>query len=163
LGSRNNLKKWIQEAEFFLSQRVEPLPTHREFKPLKIRKVEPRVRDIMKRKAITGKPRDDIKKVATILLQRGINHLPIVDEKGKLVGIVTSWDLAKALAFKKRTLKEIMTQKVVTVQEDSAIDVLAQKMARHNISGVPVVDPENRVVGIVTAEDLSKKLVGKVR
>lgn len=157
------LKKWIQEAEFFLSQRVEPLSTHREFKPLKIRKVEPRVRDIMTRKAITAKPRDDIKKVATILLQRGINHLPIVDEKGKLVGIVTSWDLAKALAFKKRTLKEIMTQKVVTVQEDSAIDVLAQKMARHNISGVPVVDHENRVVGIVTAEDLSKKLVGKVR
>jgi uncharacterized protein (DUF39 family)/predicted transcriptional regulator len=157
------LKKWIQEASFFLSQRVEPLPTYREAKPLKVRKVEPRVRDVMTRKVITAKPEDDIKRVATVLLQRGINHLPIVDAKGKLVGIVTSWDLAKALAFKKRTLREIMTQKVVTVQEDEAIDVLAQKMARHNISGVPVIDVENRVVGIVTAEDLSKKLVRRVK
>lgn len=157
------LKKWIQEASFFLSQRVEPLPTYREFKPLKVRKVEPRVRDIMTRDAITAKPTDDIKRVATILLQRGINHLPIVDEKSKLVGIVTSWDLAKALAFKKKTLSGIMTQKVVTIKEDEAIDVLAQKMARHKISGVPVVDAENHVVGVVTAEDLSKKLAGKVK
>lgn len=158
-----NLKKWIQEASFFLSQRVEPLSTYNEVKSLKVRKVEPRVRDIMARKAITAKPTDDIKKVATVLLQRGINHLPIIDDKGKLVGIVTSWDLAKALAFKKRTLREIMTQKVVTIKEDEAIDVLAQKMARHKISGVPVVDIENHVVGLVTAEDLSKKLAGRVK
>ncbi len=154
------LKRWIQEGSFFLSDRVEPLPTQREFKPLKVRKAELRVGDIMTPEVVTAKETDSVSAVAELLVRRGIDHLPIVDKNSKLVGIVTSWDLAKAVASKKKLLKQIMTRKVITSNRDEAVDVLAQKMARHNISGVPVVDRENHVIGIITTDDISKKVVG---
>jgi len=155
------LKKWIRERSFFLSRPAELLPNYREFKPLEARKAEPRVRDIMTREVVTAKPTDDIKTIATLLVKRGIDHLPIVDEGKKLIGIVTSWDLANALALEKKKLSEIMTRKVITAREDEAIDIIAQRVSRHNISGLPVVDSENRVIGIVTTDDISKKLVGR--
>jgi uncharacterized protein (DUF39 family)/CBS domain-containing protein len=155
------LKKWIQDRSFLLSRPAELLPNYREFKPLETQKAEPRIRDIMTREVITAKPTDDIKTIATLLVKRGIDHLPIVDENKKLIGIVTSWDLANALAQEKKTLSEIMTRKVITAREDEAVDIIAQRVSKHNISGLPVVDSENRVVGIVTTDDISQKLVGR--
>ena len=98
---------------------------------------------------------------AKILIEHNINHLPIVDECGKLIGIITSWDIAKALAQNKKTIEEIMTRNVVTAHEDEPVDHVARKMSRHNISGVPVVDDYRRVVGMVTSEDISRLFGGK--
>jgi len=114
----------------------------------------------MRKEVITAQPSDDVKKVARKLVEKGIDHLPVVDENQRLVGIVTSWDLARALANEKAKLSEIMTRKVVTALENESIDVVARRMARHNISGVPVVDEARCVKGIITTDDISKKLVG---
>ncbi|MEM2970001.1 MAG: CBS domain-containing protein, partial [Candidatus Bathyarchaeia archaeon] len=118
------------------------------------------VSEIMRTNVITAYPDDLVKEVAKKLVEKGIDHLPVVDDARKLVGIVTSWDLARALAIDKKRLEEIMTKKVITVFQNESIDVVARKMARHNISGVPVVDKENHVIGILTTDDISKKLVG---
>ncbi|MCW4020629.1 MAG: homocysteine biosynthesis protein [Candidatus Bathyarchaeota archaeon] len=154
------LKKRVLEGSFYLTKRIEPLPRQREFKPLKTKVKEPRVRDMMRREVITAKPDDEVKAVARKLVQKGIDHLPVVGTDKKLIGIVTSWDLARALANEKRKLAEIMTKRVVTALESESIDVVARRMAKHNISGVPVVDGVNRVVGIITTDDISKKIVG---
>jgi CBS domain-containing protein len=114
----------------------------------------------MSRNVITAKPNDDIKEVASKLVERGIDHLPVVDEEGKLAGIVTSWDLARAIAQDKRRLEEIMTRKVIVAFENESIDVVVRRMAQHNISGVPVVDRMNHVIGILTTDDVSRKIVG---
>ncbi|MEM2028936.1 MAG: CBS domain-containing protein, partial [Candidatus Bathyarchaeia archaeon] len=116
--------------------------------------------DIMSRNVVTAKPNDDIRDVAAKLIEKGIDHLPVVDEVGKLIGIVTSWDLAKAIAYNKRRLDEIMTRRVITAFENESIDVVVRRMAQHNISGVPVVDAMNRVIGILTTDDISRKIVG---
>jgi len=155
-----DLKKRIEERQFFLTKPVEPLPMLREFKPLKIRGKELLVRDLMSRKVITAKPDDDVKDVAKKLVAKGIDHLPVVDEENRLKGIVTSWDLARAIAKESRTLAEIMTRKVITAQENESIDVVARRMAQHNISGVPVVDSANHVIGVMTTDDISKKIIG---
>lgn len=154
------LKKWLLAGEFFLTRRVEPLPTQRLFRPLEIRGKELKVRDIMRREVITAKPDDDVKDVARQLIAKGIDHLPVVDEEARLKGIVTSWDLAVAVANEKRKLSEIMTKKVITALENESIDVVTRRMNQHNISGVPVVDKANRVIGIMTTDDVSKKLTG---
>lgn len=157
------LKGWILKGEFLLTRPVELLPNYREFRPMKLKKREPTVRDVMTREIMVGKPSDNIKDVARRLIERGVDHLPIVDDEGKLVGIVTSWDLARAIAQDRRQLQEIMTRRVVTAKEDELIDTTVRRMAQHNISGVPVVDEQNRVVGIVTTDDISRKLVGRWR
>ncbi|MEM2906377.1 MAG: homocysteine biosynthesis protein, partial [Candidatus Bathyarchaeia archaeon] len=155
------LKRWIQEGLFLLSRPVELLANNREFRPMRMRAAEPRVGDIMTRPVITAKPTDRIEAVAATLVRGSIDHLPILDDAGKLVGIVTSWDLAKALALQKTSLTEIMTTKVVTAQPSDPLDVAVQKMTRYNISGLPVVDDAQRVVGIITSDDISKKVVGR--
>ncbi|MEM2130474.1 MAG: homocysteine biosynthesis protein, partial [Candidatus Bathyarchaeia archaeon] len=154
------LKEWIQEGRFLLTAPVEKLSKQSVVKPLKIMKKEPKVSEIMRTNVITAYPDDLVKEVAKKLVEKGIDHLPVVDDARKLVGIVTSWDLARALAIDKKRLEEIMTKKVITVFQNESIDVVARKMARHNISGVPVVDKENHVIGILTTDDISKKLVG---
>jgi uncharacterized protein (DUF39 family)/predicted transcriptional regulator len=154
------LKKRIVEGAFFLTSPVETLPTQRVFKPLEIKRKELRVSDVMRTTVITASPDDDVKLVAKKLVEKGIDHLPVVDETKALVGIVTSWDIARALASGKGRLAEIMTKRVITASWNESVDVVARRMAKHNISGVPVVDEANRVAGIVTTDDISKKLVG---
>jgi len=153
------LKKWIQEGKFLLTAPVERLSRQTVVKPLEIKKKEPKVSEIMRINVITANPDDNVKEVAKKLVEKGIDHLPVVDGAKKILGIVTSWDLARALASDKKRLEEIMTKKVITVLQNESIDVVARKMAKHNISGVPVVDKENHVIGIVTTDDISKKLI----
>ena len=154
------LKKWIQERKFYLTSPVETLPIQRVVKPLEIKRKELRVSDVMRTRVITANPDDDVKEVAKKLVEKGIDHLPVVDETKTLIGIVTSWDLARALASGKGKLAEIMTKRVITALQNESIDVVARRMAKHNISGMPVVDEANRVIGIVTTDDISKRLVG---
>ncbi len=154
------LKKWILEGQFLLTKPIEPLPEKSEFKPLEVRGKEPRVRDLMRTKVVIARPDDDIKVVARKLVEKGIDHLPVVDDENRIVGIVTSWDLARAIANDKHRLEEIMTRHVIVALENEAIDVVARRMARHNISGVPVVDQANHVIGIITTDDISKKIIG---
>jgi len=154
------LKRWILEGIFFLTKPIEPLPKVGVFKPLEVRRRELKVGDIMSRNVVTAKLSDDLRDVATKLVSKGIDHLPVVDDEGRLIGIVTSWDLAKAIAHDKKRLDEIMTRKVITAFENESIDVVARRMAQHNISGVPVIDKLNRVIGILTTDDISRKVVG---
>jgi len=154
------LKKWISEGMFLLTEPLEPLPRKGRLKPLEIKRRELKVGDIMSRNVIMAKPTDDVKSAAAKIIEKGIDHLPVIDDEGKLIGIVTSWDLAKAIAYNKSRLEEIMTRKVITAFENESIDVVVRRMAQHNISGVPVVDRMNRVIGILTTDDISRKIVG---
>ncbi len=81
---------------------------------------------------------------------------------GLRVGIVTSWDIAKAIACDHVSLEEIMSQNVITTTPDASIEEAAKKMAQHTISALPVVDEEGKVVGMVSSEGLST-LVGRCR
>ena len=151
------LKRWILEASFTLSRPAELLPTHREFRPLEVSRTEPRVRDVMTSKVTTASVGHSIHAVADILVSKGIDHLPLTNDENKLVGIVTSWDIANAVAQGKAAISEVMTTNVITAVENDTLDVVALRMTQNNISGLPVVDRENRVIGIVTARDLAKR------
>lgn len=154
----NVLRKWILEKSFFLTEPVERLPTDEVFKPMKQAVAVPFVRDIMTKEVVTARPGDSIASAAKIFAEKGFDHLPIVNDEGKLVGIVTSWDIAVAVATKKKKLFEIMTSRVITAKEDEPVDLVARKLERHGISGLPVVGPSGELKGIITTGDLSKLL-----
>ena len=154
------LKSWILNGSFLLTRPVEPLPSQRNVKDLQIRGYEPTVKDAMTVKVRTGRTSQDITTIANILVTENIDHLPIVDEQNQLVGIVTSWDIAKAAALGEKSLGRVMTTRVVTARMNDSIDMVSKKLSQHNISGIPVVDDQNHVVGIVTASDIAK-LVGR--
>jgi uncharacterized protein (DUF39 family) len=153
------LKSWIKDRLFYLSVHVEPLPTDTIFKAIKQTKEIAFVRSIIQ-KAVTCKKDEEIKTVAQLITSQSVNHIVIVDDQEKLEGIVTSWDVTKAVAEGKRNLTEIIVRKVFTTSPDESVEAASRKMARHNISALPVTDHKKKVLGLVTSEDISK-LVGR--
>lgn len=122
----------------------------------------PLVRDVMTQDVATIREGSSIKKASEIMIKRKITHLPVISEGGRLTGIVTAWDISKAVALKYSQLNEIMTKDVITSKLDEPIGVAAKKMERHNISALPVVDGHQKVIGILTSDSISK-LIGRQR
>ncbi|KXB03650.1 hypothetical protein AKJ45_00865, partial [candidate division MSBL1 archaeon SCGC-AAA261F19] len=156
------LKGWIEKGDFLLSQPVERLPRDRKFKPMKQPTKVSVAGGLMTRDVVTAKPDNLVESAAKIFAEKGFDHLPIVDEDNKLIGIVTSWDVAVAVGEGKKKLSDILTSKVVTAREDEPVDYVAQKLQKHRISGVPVIDSNKKLKGIITSEDISK-LIGRGR
>ncbi len=153
------LKTWIENATFYLSAPVERLPTDTIFKPMKQTKQIAFVENLI-HPAVTCKEEEKIETVAQRIINRTINHIVVVDDQEKLRGIVTSWDITKAVAEGKETLTDIIIKKVVTTTPDEPIEAASRKMAQHNISALPVINPHKTVLGIITSEDISN-LVGR--
>lgn len=154
------LKKWIDKGEFLLTSPVQKLPSKGyAVKPLDVKKPSILVKDLKSEVLIIARPIDDISEVARKMVQNNINHLPVVDEQDKLLGIVTSWDIANAVAHGKKKLTDVMTKKVIIAREEEPVDVIARRIDKNKISGLPIIDNDNRVKGMVTAEDISR-LIG---
>ena len=157
----NELKDWINKRKFFLTEPVNHIPSKGyTVNPLEIKKPSILVKNLESKPVIIAYSTDEISDVAKKLVENSINHLPVVDNEGKLRGIVTSWDIANAIAKGKVKLKDVMTRKVVIAREDEPVDVIARRIDKYEISGLPIVDKDNKVKGMITAEDISR-LIGE--
>ena len=114
--------------------------------------------DVMSRAVHTIREDTTIEKAAELMIRLETNHLPVVSLDDRLIGIVTSWDIAKAVARGLHDLREITTSPVVTTTLDEPVEEAVRKMEDNGISALPVVDRDNRVIGIVTNESMSYML-----
>ena len=103
---------------------------------------------------------ETLENASMLMVKKKVNHLPVVSEDGKLEGIVTSWDITKAVACKITELDEIITRDVKCVYAGEKIEVASSIMEDYSISALPVIDSENRVIGMVTSESISA-LIGR--
>ncbi|MFX1308712.1 MAG: homocysteine biosynthesis protein [Promethearchaeota archaeon] len=147
------LKKWIMEGEFLLNPPAETLPSDTIFKPMKQISKLRFVKDL-KRDAVICFEDCDLKTVAKQIIDQNMNHIVITDRENNLKGIVTSFDVTKAIAEDKTDLNKIITKKVIITTDNEPLDVAARKMKINEISALPVVDENNKVVGIITSEEL---------
>jgi len=127
------------------------------------------VGDRMSHPVISVHPKMSMGDALALMRKEHIRRLPVVDKRGKLVGIVTEEDLLHAspsdatslsiyevnYLVSRITLKEIMTQDVITVSEDTPLEDAARIMADNKIGAMPVVR-DGEVVGIITETDLFK-------
>ncbi len=95
-------------------------------------------------------------------MTEGVTHLPVITAEGNLAGIVTAWDVSRAVALKYTLLEEIMTREVFTSHLRDPIEKAAKSMNDHNISALPVVDELGKVIGMITSDGVSR-LVGVCR
>jgi homoserine O-acetyltransferase/O-succinyltransferase len=117
------------------------------------------VADVMVQDVVTISLGASVEDAARIMMEKEVTHLPVTSDDGKLEGIVTAWDVSKAVALKYNRLEEIMTRKVITSSLNDPIETAAKKMDRHNISALPVLDQNQRVIGLVTGDGISR-LIG---
>ena len=85
-----------------------------------------------------------------------IGGIPVVDDDRKLVGIVTNRDLRFEQDLK-RPIDEVMTKEnLITTNQSTDLEEAAQILQQHKIEKLPVVDSDNRLVGLVTYKDITK-------
>ncbi len=120
------------------------------------------VRDCMTPNPITVRPESDPLAAVALCKSGGFCRLPVVDEEGRVVGIVTKNDLTLFLSTapspgvmkRQHRVDQVMRAPVVTVLPDYPLEEAARLMIEHDVGGLPVVDEGGRVVGIITRSDL---------
>jgi len=112
-------------------------------------------------------------KASKLMKDKSVSCMPIVDEDGKLVGIVSDRDIKDASPSKATTLdmhelyyllsdikiKDIMTKKVTTIRPTETVEKAAVLMLEGHFGSLPVVEEDGTVVGIITDTDVFKVLV----
>ena len=159
----NELKVWVEKGSMQLALPTRHIDPARQAQPMHQTKKGARVLDIMDRSVITIGETEEIRTAAKKLLKGETNHLPVVNEQGVLVGIVTTFDVSKAVANpgKAQLVKDIMKTKVITAAPEEAVDIAIQKLEQNNISALPVIDKEHHVIALLTAMDLGKLFGGR--
>lgn len=125
----------------------------------------------MTKNPATLKPENGIKEAIRIMERGHFRHLPVVDEKGKLLGMLSDRDIRlirPSLAFVSTEdamvqLWSIAVQQAavfdpITVRADASLREAAQTMLRWQVGGLPVVDGRGALVGIITYTDLLREL-----
>jgi CBS domain-containing protein len=114
-------------------------------------------RDIMTPDVITIHPQASVQDAARHLSDYGISGMPVVDEDHQVIGIVTEADI---LTRSGTTVEKIMTRRVVSVQEDTSTDEIAQILTSKHIKRVPVM-AGGRLLGVVTRADMIRMMASR--
>jgi len=130
------------------------------------------VREWMTTPVMTVSPATSISSAHQIMKERGIRRLPVL-ENDQLVGIVTIGDVREAspsdattlsiwelnYLWAQLTVEKVMSRKVVTIEANKSILDAAEKMLELKISGLPVVDAQGKLIGMITESDVFRMLV----
>lgn len=118
------------------------------------------VKDVMTREFAVIDETSSIEHAAEIMLEDKVTHVPVISEDKVLRGIVTAWDVSKSVALNHKDLEEIMTKDVIVVSPEDPIELAARKMKNNNISSLPVLDGNDKVIGIITTDHISTLITG---
>lgn len=127
------------------------------------------VKERMSHPVITTRPNTPIMEALDLMRKEEIRRLPVVDKRGRMIGIVSREDLLHAAPsdatslsiwelhylISKITVEKVMTTNVITIEEDTPLEEAARIMADNKFGGLPVLR-DDKVVGIITETDLFK-------
>ena len=109
--------------------------------------------DIMTRHVYTIPPEASIKDAASLLSQKSVSGVPVVDDKGKMIGMLTEADIISKVNREGLKVYEVMSRKITAVTEETPVDEIALLMSERKIKRVPVIR-DDKLVGIVSRADI---------
>jgi CBS domain-containing protein len=120
---------------------------------------------IMTPNLVTIRPEASIEEAIDLLLNEQISGLPVIDDDGHLVGVITEFALM-AIAYDRRvkdhTVSQHMTRDLITVDVDDPISRVADLCIVHRVRRVPVIQ-EGRMVGVIARRDVLRALVEQAK
>ena len=120
---------------------------------------------------VTTTPDMGVFEAFELMKSEGVQRLPVLDGNGNLVGIISEKNITSAAADKEVSIVEfalllskikvgdVMTKEVITVSVDDPVEMAARKMSDNDISILPVVDNNGKLVGVVSRSDLFRLLL----
>lgn len=144
-----------------LDDRIRERSSERPLWPSFDRSGEPRAGDVMTSDVCTIHFSDSVENAARAMVRRDCGALPVVDDSGRLIGMVTDRDIvtrivARGLDPRRARVDECMSDRVFACYEDDLIESCMWLMSRHQVRRIPVVDDRDRVVGVVSQADLAR-------
>ena len=144
-----------------LGDRISERGSERPLWPSLDRSGEPRVGDVMTGDVCTIHFSDSVENAARAMVRRDCGALPVVNDGGRLIGMVTDRDIvtrviARGLDPRRARVDECMSDRVFACYEEDLIESCLWLMSRHQVRRIPVVDDRDRVVGIVSQADLAR-------
>ena len=124
-----------------------------------------RVESYMSYTPITIRDDTDYWKAFEIMQEKDLHHIPVVNENSAVVGILTRRDLKIASMHFKETpveVSEVMHSPVVTITPGELLAEAAKQMIDNRIGGLPVLDANGQIVGILTETDLLRALIDQL-
>ena len=121
--------------------------------------------EVMTKHPVCCLPLDSVAKAAELMKSRNIGSIPVIENEQtqKLVGIVTDRDLAITIVAEGRDAKStnvdaVMTYKVVSCRADDDLQKALDSMAKQKLRRIPIVDHDNKIVGIITQADVATRI-----
>ena len=124
------------------------------------------VRDCMSARPVTVREDADYKDALRLMQDNSLHHVPVLDHRENLVGIVAERDLLLAATHHMQAavdVADVMHREVVTTTGDASVGEAAALMVDHRIGGLPVLDAGSRVVGVITETDIFRAFVASER
>lgn len=125
------------------------------------------IREIMTKDAKTMSYKDTIIDAASVMIEDHIGGLPILDDDGEVIGMITEGDVVsklKSLVFG-REAKDLMTDNIITTTPGTRIEGVTKIMVRNSVRRIPIIgeDPnsqskDEKILGVITASDVLKYL-----
>lgn len=120
-----------------------------------------KIQDIMTQPATTCMPGDPLNVPAQLMWEHDCGAVPVVDEDGSIVGMITDRDICMAAYTQGSTLQdipvaEVMATKVFSCTADDSLDAAEKLMSDKKIRRLPVLNGDNRPIGVVSVNDIAR-------
>jgi IMP dehydrogenase len=114
--------------------------------------------ELVIRDVVTASPEQTVSDVDRMMAREGVNGAPVVDDDGRVLGIISGTDIRPYLEVSDRDeVREAMTDEVITASEDVEPREALELMYEHKIERVPIVDGENRLTGLMTMQGILQR------
>ena len=125
-----------------------------------------KAKDVMSATVTTVHEYANVMEVIKLLVEHNVTGLPVVDDSGRLLGMVTEKDILMLLLYdpnvKGKTVTDLMTTEIIHFDEDENLMKIFESLVQRNFRRVPILS-EGRLVGIVSRRDIIKFLSAKAR
>ena len=121
------------------------------------------VKHMMLTNIITATPSMTVEEAINILYEKHIGSVVLIDDNKKCVGIFTERDAIRLVAKNMeldQPLDNVMTKNVITIQENSSINEVRKIVLTHKIRHLPVVNQEDRIVGLLSVRAILDQFFG---